>query len=139
MRILGIDTAIPTASVALIQDGELLAEEIHHGQSSATTAPGLQPIGNHAEVVLPLIESVFEKAQITVQQLSGIAVSIGPGSFTGLRIGLATAKGSPTSRDCRSSAFRLCTPSRARERLRRRYCLTARRAQERSLPGAFSA
>ncbi|MGH7852761.1 MAG: tRNA (adenosine(37)-N6)-threonylcarbamoyltransferase complex dimerization subunit type 1 TsaB [Candidatus Binatia bacterium] len=89
MRILGIDTAIPTASVALLQDGELLAEKIHHRPSGV----GFQPLGNHAEVVLPLIKSLFEKAQITVQQLSGIAVSIGPGSFTGLRIGLATAKG----------------------------------------------
>jgi tRNA threonylcarbamoyladenosine biosynthesis protein TsaB len=92
MRILGIDTAIATASVALIQDGELLAEEIHSGPAKRNS-PGFQPLGNHAEVVLPLIESLFEKAQITVQELSGIAVSIGPGSFTGLRIGLATAKG----------------------------------------------
>jgi len=90
MRVLGIDTALPTASVALIQDGELLAEEIHGGRNQGG---GFQPLGNHAEVVLPLIESLLEKAQITVQQLSGIAVSIGPGSFTGLRIGLATAKG----------------------------------------------
>ena len=93
MRILGIDTAIATASVALIQDGELLAEEIHSGPAKRNNSPGFQPLGNHAEVVLPLIESLFEKAQITVQELSGIAVSIGPGSFTGLRIGLATAKG----------------------------------------------
>lgn len=93
MRILGIDTAIPTASVALIQDGELLAEEIHTSPTKRSNSPGFQPLGNHAEVVLPLIEALFEKAQITVQQLSGIAVSIGPGSFTGLRIGLATAKG----------------------------------------------
>jgi len=93
MRILGIDTAIPTASVALIQDGELLAEEIHTRPAKDKNGSGFQPFGNHAEVVLTLIESLFEKAQITVQRLSGIAVSIGPGSFTGLRIGLATAKG----------------------------------------------
>src|SRR5688500_8214116 len=92
MRILGIDTAIPTASVALIQDGELLAEEIHTRPAKDKNGSGFQPFGNHAEVVLTLIESLFEKAQITVQRLSGIAVSIGPGSFTGLRIGLATAK-----------------------------------------------
>ena len=89
MRILGIDTAIPTASVALIEDGVLLAEE--------TSNPARQlngkPPSNHAEVILPLIDALFKKAGITVSQLTGIAVSIGPGSFTGLRIGLATAKG----------------------------------------------
>ncbi len=93
MIVLGIDTAIPTASVALFQDGELRAEEIHSSYAKRNNGFGFQPLGNHAEVVLPLIESLLAKAQITVQQLSGIAVSIGPGSFTGLRIGLATAKG----------------------------------------------
>lgn len=92
MIVLGIDTAIPTASVALIQDGELRAEEIHDKSAKRSQGAG-QPLGNHAEVVLPLIEALLDKAQITVQQLSGLAVSIGPGSFTGLRIGLATAKG----------------------------------------------
>lgn len=93
MRVLGIDTAIPTASVALVEDGELLAEEIYARPAERNQGGGFQPLGNHAEVILPLIESLFEKAQITFQQISGIAVSIGPGSFTGLRIGLATAKG----------------------------------------------
>jgi tRNA threonylcarbamoyladenosine biosynthesis protein TsaB len=93
MRILGIDTAIPTASVALIDDGALLAEQIQNPPASRHNSAGFQPLGNHAEVVLPLVEALLAKAQITVQQLSGIAVSIGPGSFTGLRIGLATAKG----------------------------------------------
>ncbi|MGH7794399.1 MAG: tRNA (adenosine(37)-N6)-threonylcarbamoyltransferase complex dimerization subunit type 1 TsaB [Candidatus Binatia bacterium] len=86
MRILGIDTAIPTASVALVENGELLVEQIQ-----ARLAGG--PRGNHAEVILPLIQSLFNKAKITLSDLSGMAVSIGPGSFTGLRIGLATAKG----------------------------------------------
>ena len=93
MIVLGIDTAIPTASVALVEDGELRAEEVHRSSAKRNNGFGFQPSGNHTEVVLPLIEALFEKAQITVQQLSGIAVSIGPGSFTGLRIGLATAKG----------------------------------------------
>lgn len=86
MRILGIDTSTPTASVALVEDGELLAEQIQDGAAAGR-------IGSHAATILPLIESVFASAQITPNDLCGIAVSLGPGSFTGLRIGLATAKG----------------------------------------------
>jgi tRNA threonylcarbamoyladenosine biosynthesis protein TsaB len=93
MTILGIDSAIPEASVALFENGAVLADERH------TTLPYTGALGsgkmqsNHAEIILPLIETLFGKTHCTVQQLSGIAVSIGPGSFTGLRIGLATAKG----------------------------------------------
>ena len=93
MRILGIDTAIPTASVALIEDGVLLVEETQDKAANYARRLSGKPPSNHAEVVLPLIDSLFEKAGISVSHLSGIAVSIGPGSFTGLRIGLATAKG----------------------------------------------
>jgi tRNA threonylcarbamoyladenosine biosynthesis protein TsaB len=92
VRILGVDTATAAASVALLDNGQLLAEEL----SSAidiNRVPPSQLRGNHAEIILPLIDSVLRKAQITIADLSGIAVSIGPGSFTGLRIGVATVKG----------------------------------------------
>jgi len=94
MKILGIDTATPIASVALIEDGDLCAEKIC-GRRASKADPGseLHSSGRHAEVVLPLIEALLQKAKVTVQELTGLAVSIGPGSFTGLRIGLATAKG----------------------------------------------
>ena len=93
MTILGIDSAIPEASVALVENGAVLAEE-RHTALSYTGGPGSGKIpSNHAEIILPLIETLFAKTHSTIQQLSGIAVSIGPGSFTGLRIGLATAKG----------------------------------------------
>ena len=93
MIVLGLDTATPSASAALVEDGELVAEEIYHksakpGQSSAVRAPG-----NHSEIVLPLIQSVLDKRKISLAALQGLAVSIGPGSFTGLRIALATVKG----------------------------------------------
>lgn len=88
MRILGVDTATPTASVALIEDQALLAEEIY----DSVAVPG-QTRKNHAEIILPLIQSLLSRARIALADLSGIAVSIGPGSFTGLRIGLATVKG----------------------------------------------
>jgi len=92
MRILGIDTAIPTASVALVEDGELLIEEIQAGPGGCDDHRH-GPVGNHAAVLLPLLQLLFEKAQIPPNDLSGLSISIGPGSFTGLRIGLATAKG----------------------------------------------
>lgn len=93
MKILGIDTAIPTASVALIEDGTLLREEVQRAVPDHNGRVMGKPPSNHAAAILPLIESLFENARLSVTELSGIAVSIGPGSFTGLRIGLATAKG----------------------------------------------
>jgi tRNA threonylcarbamoyladenosine biosynthesis protein TsaB len=93
MIVLGIDTATAAASVALVEDGKFIAEEIQSNSGRSSTRTGAQPRGNHAEIVLPLIQSMLTKARVTVADLSGIAVSIGPGSFTGLRVGLATAKG----------------------------------------------
>jgi tRNA threonylcarbamoyladenosine biosynthesis protein TsaB len=82
MRILGIDTATSSASAALLQDGAIIADEIR-----------AQPKLGHAEIVLPLVSSVLAKAATTVAELDGISVSIGPGSFTGLRVGLSTING----------------------------------------------
>ncbi|HEY3166171.1 MAG TPA: tRNA (adenosine(37)-N6)-threonylcarbamoyltransferase complex dimerization subunit type 1 TsaB, partial [Candidatus Binatia bacterium] len=93
MRILGIDTATAAASVALIEDGKLVAEEIQSKTGKSSDREMGQRRGNHAEIVLPLIQSVLGKTRTTAADLSGIGISIGPGSFTGLRIGLATAKG----------------------------------------------
>jgi tRNA threonylcarbamoyladenosine biosynthesis protein TsaB len=93
MRILGVDTATSTASVAIIEDGVLLAEKII---PRGTGVNGATPNGlrsNHAEILLPTIASVLEASGLSLTQLSALAVSIGPGSFTGLRIGLSTVKG----------------------------------------------
>ena len=93
MRVVGIDSSSATASAALIEDGRLIAERRHPG-SSAGQAAGLTGLkSNHAEILLPLIESVIAEAQTTLAEVSGFAVAIGPGSFTGLRIGLSTVKG----------------------------------------------
>jgi tRNA threonylcarbamoyladenosine biosynthesis protein TsaB len=94
MKILGVDTAIPTASVALIDNGDLIVESLQ-GESlfKSDFGKSAQAIGNHAEIILPLIQSLFGKTRVKLEDLSGISLSIGPGSFTGLRIGLATAKG----------------------------------------------
>jgi tRNA threonylcarbamoyladenosine biosynthesis protein TsaB len=93
MRVLGIDTATSTASVALVEDDQLIGEEICDDLSASKNGTLPHVKGNRAEVILPLIESTLSKTRITVADLSGIAISIGPGSFTGLRIGLATVKG----------------------------------------------
>lgn len=79
--ILSIETSTPLCSVALHRAGELLAT--HETQEE----------GGHGKKLTRLIESVFAEAQFGLNQLDAIALSIGPGSYTGLRIGLATAKG----------------------------------------------
>jgi tRNA threonylcarbamoyladenosine biosynthesis protein TsaB len=93
MRILGVDTATSTASVAVTDNGQIIAEEISSRSASANGGDGHHFSGNHAEILLPLIQSVLQSAGISVAELSCLAVSIGPGSFTGLRIGLSTVKG----------------------------------------------
>lgn len=80
MKLLGIDTALNACSVAIIDGSEVLA--------SVTSAGGR---GN-AERLLPLLEQARLEADIDLAQLDGIAVTIGPGSFTGIRTALATAR-----------------------------------------------
>ncbi|MBE6084489.1 MAG: tRNA (adenosine(37)-N6)-threonylcarbamoyltransferase complex dimerization subunit type 1 TsaB [Selenomonas ruminantium] len=80
MSILAIDTATQVSSVAVLKEGRLLAELTMQGKLT------------HSETLLPHIEQVLEMAAVAKEELTGIAVSNGPGSFTGLRIGLAAAK-----------------------------------------------
>ncbi len=80
MRVLGIDTATWRASVGVVDGQRQIAEKC------------LQTTGNHAAVVLPLIESVLDEAACSPHELDRIVVSHGPGSFTGLRVGLTIAK-----------------------------------------------
>lgn len=80
MSILAIDTATQVSSVAVVKEGRLLAELTMQGKLT------------HSETLLPHIEQVLKMAATAKEELTGIAVSIGPGSFTGLRIGLAAAK-----------------------------------------------
>ncbi|HET8564449.1 MAG TPA: tRNA (adenosine(37)-N6)-threonylcarbamoyltransferase complex dimerization subunit type 1 TsaB, partial [Candidatus Binatia bacterium] len=92
MRILGIDTASTNASAALLEDGRVIADEIRLDDVASRYA-GRMPAPHHAEIILPLIDAVLRKGGTSIEEISGIAVSIGPGSFTGLRIGLSTVKG----------------------------------------------
>ena len=78
MLILGIEAATKVASAAVVSDEKILAEI---SQEARLT---------HSETLLPQIEEVLKIAG--AEKVDAVAVSIGPGSFTGLRIGLATAK-----------------------------------------------
>ena len=80
MRVLALDTATEACSVALWQDGALIGRWVE------------LPRG-HAEEVLGMVDAVLAEAGITVGQLDGIAASVGPGSFTGVRISVAVAQG----------------------------------------------
>lgn len=81
VKILTIDTSTTTNSVALTLDGRLLAEYI------------VNPDRNHSSSLMYGLDMVLKNSGVTVDQLDVIGVSQGPGSFTGLRVGIATAKG----------------------------------------------
>ena len=93
MTVLGIDTATTTASVALVNEGSLILEETYPSPAQSGKFPLTSNRANHAEIVLPLVEGLLKRSGLTLPELSALAVSIGPGSFTGLRIGLSTVKG----------------------------------------------
>lgn len=80
MKVLGIDTASGIASVAILDDDRVLAE------TRSETA------GHRADLLL-LVDAVCTGAGVTPRELDGVAIGAGPGTFTGLRIGMATAKG----------------------------------------------
>jgi tRNA threonylcarbamoyladenosine biosynthesis protein TsaB len=81
MRILAIDTATWNCSVALVQGGVVLAERAERTSS------------NHAGTLPRLVEETLAAARARLERGDAIAVTIGPGSFTGLRIALSFAKG----------------------------------------------
>lgn len=83
MRVLAIDTALEACSAALLdtETGSILASE------SRTMIRG------HAEALLPLIARLMDKAKLEFDNIDRIAVTNGPGSFTGLRVGLSAARG----------------------------------------------
>jgi tRNA threonylcarbamoyladenosine biosynthesis protein TsaB len=81
MKILGIDTATRQGSVAVADGEETLAEMMLGAGES------------HAACLVPAIDGLLRRLELARTDLEGIAVDIGPGSFTGIRIGLATARG----------------------------------------------
>jgi len=83
MRVLAIDTALAACSAAVL-DSE---------QAAITASETLPMARGHAEAVMPLIARVMVQADIEFAALDRIAVTIGPGSFTGLRVGISAARG----------------------------------------------
>lgn len=79
--ILNIDTSTDICSVALTDKGTLIAHKEKSG------------INEHASSLTMLIESMMKEQNVAMAQLDAVAVSSGPGSYTGLRIGVSTAKG----------------------------------------------
>lgn len=81
IKVLAIDTAGDTGSVALIEDDQLLGEYLFSGART------------HSEKLLSMIDRLLTDHGCPVQRVDLIAVSSGPGSFTGLRVGISTAQG----------------------------------------------
>ena len=81
MNILAFESSAKAASVALLQDGKLLAE---YTQNSGQT---------HSRTLMQMAENLLHNCDLTVKDVDAAAVAAGPGSFTGVRIGMAAAKG----------------------------------------------
>jgi tRNA threonylcarbamoyladenosine biosynthesis protein TsaB len=81
MIILALDTALQACSVALVQDGQILRERVE------LTGRG------HAERLAPLVQEIIAEARTALSDVDRIAVTTGPGAFTGLRVGLAFGRG----------------------------------------------
>jgi len=81
MYILGLETSTKTGSIAIVSEEGVLAQY------------SLNIEVTHSERLMSTVDRVFKDTKLTISEMSGFAVAIGPGSFTGLRIGLSTVKG----------------------------------------------
>lgn len=81
MKILGLDSSGLVAGVAVVEDGILLAEYTTDYKKT------------HSQTLLPMLEELTRMIELDLNTVDAIAIASGPGSFTGLRIGSATAKG----------------------------------------------
>lgn len=81
MKIIGIDSSGLVASVAILEDNKLVAEYTVNNKKT------------HSQTLLPMLEEIVASSGLDMKEIDAIAIAAGPGSFTGLRIGSATAKG----------------------------------------------
>ncbi len=81
MKILAIDTSGENCSCSIMDDTKVIAD---YNLSTGTT---------HSETLLPMIDEMFRFSHLSLEDMDVLACSIGPGSFTGLRIGISTIKG----------------------------------------------
>ena len=87
MKILAVDTATTSCSAAIVNDGLVSAE--------------LSTVNNqtHSKHLMNMIDTVCGMSGVKIADMNGFAVTVGPGSFTGLRIGISTVKGLARSLD----------------------------------------
>lgn len=81
MKLLAIDTSNKIASVAIFENNEFLGEKLSDDQKT------------HSEKLLPIIDELLAELKLKISDIDLFAVSVGPGSFTGIRIGVSTIKG----------------------------------------------
>ncbi len=81
MKILAMDSAAAACSVAIMADGQIIAHDFQ------------EMTRGHASALLPMVEGVLDQTNLSVEDMDAIAVTIGPGGFTGLRIALSCARG----------------------------------------------
>jgi len=91
MLILALETATLTGSVALVEAS--IPEGVSRPAMKIVGEITLNLQSTHSERLMPSIRSLLEEASLKIHDLQGIALSLGPGSFTGLRIGVSTVKG----------------------------------------------
>lgn len=82
MKILAVDSSAKTAGVAVVDENAQIISE-------SFVNAGL----THSETLLPMVDSVLERAKLSIRDIDAFAVTNGPGSFTGIRIGIAAVKG----------------------------------------------
>lgn len=81
MKILALETSAKAVSAAVSEDGKILCS-------------GYQDTGlTHSRTLMPIVEGILKNTELTLADMDAIAVAVGPGSFTGIRIGVAAAKG----------------------------------------------
>ncbi len=81
MRVLAIDCSAKSVSVAIAEDGKLISEGFLNIKLT------------HSETLMPIMEQVLSNARLTLEDIDAFAVTAGPGSFTGIRIGISAIKG----------------------------------------------